>query len=505
MVNNLPLLQALFDSVNAAILLVQKDFLVAACNKQFEWFFGIPASSIIGKDKREVITNEIKWRTRNPDEFENKLFWLYDNPEIISHDEVEVIIPRQLKLHRYSAPVYLKDNQLAGRVEIYTDVTDSKKMQSELEKKNEHLFLLNAISCAINEAVELEKLGNNFIRRATQATGAETAVLYTKRGNQLELCAITGQVESSTQLPLLLNEQPATPVIWGSVREGIPLTALQEAFKSGYFVCFTAADSKGNINGLCLLVWKQLNRAWFDQQLFESVGRHLGIGIQNAHLYKEAQRLAILQERDRIATEMHDSLAQTLSYLGLGLDSLPQHFKKENANNESYLLVKQLRNVVDRAYEDVREAIIGLRVNISQEEGFFEALENYLEEFKRISNINARLLLRGNYHVPASEIQTHLIRIIQESLANVRRHAEATAVDIVFDFKPDSLVVSIEDNGHGFDKRSLDESETKSLHQGIKIMNGRALTLGGQLEINTIKGIGTTVKLFLPRKIQRSG
>ena len=162
------------------------------------------------------------------------------------------------------------------------------------------------------------------------------------------------------------------------------------------------------------------------------------------------------------------------------------------------MLLNQLRNVVDRAYRDVREAIIGLRVDISHENGFFEALESYLEEFQRLSNINTRLLLQGNYHVPESEIQPHIIRIIQESLANVRRHAQASSVDIIFDFKPEGLVISVEDNGHGFEKEDLDSSETASLHQGIKIMNGRALALGGHLEINTGKGIGTKVELHLP-------
>lgn len=495
--NSLPLLQALLDSVNEAILLVRKDFIVAACNRQFEHFFGIPASSIIGKDKREAITSEIKWRTSNPEEFQNKLFWLYDNPEISSHDEVQVVIPRQLELHRFSGPVYLKDKQLVGRVEVYYDVTESKNMQSELEKKNEHLFLLNAVSSSINEAVELNRLGNNFIRRATQATGADTGVLYTKRGDQLELCALAGQVENSTQLPLRISYLPAASVTWGSIKESFPVTPLQDTFTSGYFVCFTAADTKGNINGLCLLIWEQLNLVWFDQQLFESVGRQLGLGIQNANLYKEAQRLAILQERDRIAVEMHDGLAQTLGYLGLGLDSLSQRLDEHNLE-EAYLLLNQLRNVVDRAYRDVREAIIGLRVDISHENGFFEALESYLEEFQRLSNINTRLLLQGNYHVPESEIQPHIIRIIQESLANVRRHAQASSVDIIFDFKPEGLVISVEDNGHGFEKEDLDSSETASLHQGIKIMNGRALALGGHLEINTGKGIGTKVELHLP-------
>ncbi len=497
MSNKLLVLQALLDSVNEAILLVQKDFVVAACNKQFEYYFGIPASSIMGKDKREVITNEIKWRTRYPEEFQKKLFWLYDNPEIIAHDEVEVVIPRQVTLHRFSGPVFLKDNKLLGRVEVYYDVTETKKVQSELEKKNEHLFLLTAVSSAINETVELNKLGNNFIRRAAQATSADTGALYIKSGKQLELCAFAGQIEKTKKLPSLISDQPVTPVMWGSVKESIPISPLRDTFMSGYYVCFTAADSKGNVNGLCLLVWEHLNLVWFDQQLLEGVGRQLGLGIQNAILYKEAQRIAILQERDRIAVEMHDGLAQTLGYLGLGLDSLSQRLKEQNPENSRRLL-NQLRNVVDRAYKDVREAITGLRVDISHEDDFFQALESYFEEFQRLSNIETKLLLQGDYHTPKPEMQPHIIRIIQESLTNVRRHARASAVDVIFDFRTEGLAILIEDDGHGFDLKEQDNGEMASLHQGIRIMNGRALALGGRLEINTSKGAGTKVQIFLP-------
>ena len=157
--------------------------------------------------------------------------------------------------------------------------------------------------------------------------------------------------------------------------------------------------------------------------------------------------------------------------------------------------------MVDRAYKDVREAIIGLRVDISHEDGFFEALESYLEEFQRLSNIETRLLLQGDYHTPKPETQPHIIRIIQESLTNVRRHAQASSVDVIFNFKPKGLIMLVEDNGHGFDKAGLDNGEMASLHQGIRIMNGRALALGGELEINTSKGAGTKVQLFLPKAI----
>ena len=98
----------------------------------------------------------------DPHDFRRKLFWLYDNPEVVSYDEVEVDIPRQRILKRFSGPVYDDDNYLLGRVEVYSDITDQKSLQKELEIKNNRLFLINAAATAISQSLKMENLGRAF-------------------------------------------------------------------------------------------------------------------------------------------------------------------------------------------------------------------------------------------------------------------------------------------------------------------------------------------------------
>ena len=129
------MLEAVLDSVDAAILMVDSDFQVVLCNKKFGEFFGLDPQSLIGEDKRAAITRDIKWRVKNPEDFQKRLFWLYENPEVTANDEVEVSLPRRRVLHRFSGPVYDKERKMLGRVEVYTDITDAKTLHEELELK----------------------------------------------------------------------------------------------------------------------------------------------------------------------------------------------------------------------------------------------------------------------------------------------------------------------------------------------------------------------------------
>ncbi len=230
---------------------------------------------------------------------------------------------------------------------------------------------------------------------------------------------------------------------------------------------------------------------------FENIGMKLGLGINNAQLYREVQRTAVLQERDRIAMEMHDGLAQTLSYLGLGMDSIYNYIMSDE-KERSLAMLEKLREVIDLAFSDVREAIIGLRVDFFDDRNFIDALEKYLQEFNHLSNIKVILNITGNYFEPEPYNQLHIIRIIQEALSNVRRHSEASTANVDIQFKNSSVRVIVRDNGCGFDKKILYGQNNSLLSQGIKIMKKRASILGSSLSIDSVVDEGTKVMLNIP-------
>lgn len=418
-ISNEQLLNAVINSVDAAILMIDIDLKVVMCNKKFEDFFGIEQKLIIGQDKREAITKYIKWQAKDPEAFQKKLFWLYDNPEEISNDEVMVAIPKKRILHRFSGPVYDSENKLIGRVEVYYDITYSRKLQEESKFKNEQLSLLNAASTAVSSSLELDKMCSYFLQSIVEKTKATTGVLYAQNENEIKCVSLFGPVEKRKKIikgeALKLKE-----IQWGNINKAKIFSDKED---KGFYIVFPSYSPNKNINGICIILWDELEERWFNEELFTSIGLYLGIGISNAKLYEEARRSAILQERDRISMEMHDGLAQTLGFLGLGLDSVLERIKKNKDKEDIYQLIEQLRAVVDSSYADMREAIIGLRVDVLKEQGFYAAVEKYLEEFKNLTKIETITNIQENVMEPDFESQLHILRIIQEATTNVRRHS----------------------------------------------------------------------------------
>lgn len=489
-------LKSVLNSVDDAILMINRDLIVVMCNKQFENFFGLTASTILYQDKRKAITEQIKWRVQNPDAFEKRLFWLYDHIEVVSNDEVEVVIPRRRILKRFSAPVYGDEGELLGRVEVYSDITNEVELTRGLKEKNEQLFILNAAATSISQSFTLQNFGDTFLRRISQALEVKFGLLYIKTNKEdFSLLSQVGLDLESAEIPSELNIQLTEKFYRGHISEKSEFKFLNRIIECGYFLAFQSYDNQGTSTGLCILVWRNIDEVMLNKSLFEGISIQLGIGINNALLYSEAMRSAVLQERDRLAMEMHDGLAQTLSYLGLGLDSANLRLKNGNYEGCAKIL-EELREVVDNSYRDVREAIIGLRVDVSQEKSLIDSIKLYIKEFNKLSNVPVSINTEGVCPLIKIEDQLHIIRIIQESLANVRRHAEATHTDVTINFSKEVLDITISDNGQGFEKEEV--SPDSILHQGMRIMKQRANALGGQLDIQTQKGKGTSVNLKMP-------
>lgn len=317
------MLQAVLNSVDAAILMVDSDFQVVLCNKKFGEFFGLDPMSLIGEDKRAAITRDIKWRVKNPEDFQKRLFWLYENIEVTANDEVEVSLPRRRVLQRFSGPVYDKEHNMLGRVEVYTDITDSKTLHEELELKNAHLFLLNAAATAINDTLELGHLSKVFLQRIKQVTGAQSAILYVKEGRSMQLKATTGTLYDFQNIPKVINETlPKDPLFWGPEQQGKPLKSLSLALEGSFFIAFPARHQE-EIIGLCILVWDSVvSKWWFDGALFESVGIQLGIGIHNSLLHRAAaQQISCVNKDDNLELQLSPREMQVLNTLAAGMSN----------------------------------------------------------------------------------------------------------------------------------------------------------------------------------------
>jgi signal transduction histidine kinase len=228
----------------------------------------------------------------------------------------------------------------------------------------------------------------------------------------------------------------------------------------------------------------------------ECMADQVVIAIQHGLMTSQMQSLSVVEERARIAREMHDGLAQVLGYLNLQvqtLDVLLQKGKMDSLSKE----LRHLREAVQTAHADVRENILSLRTTLAYETGLIPAMMEYLNEFSIQTGIDIELTNQVGEELGLSSIaEVQLVCILQEALTNVRKHANATQVQVHIYKESDDfqeiILVEVEDNGVGFDtvesKRSF----------GLQSMRERARSVQGELSVISAINEGTRVKLRLP-------
>ncbi len=228
----------------------------------------------------------------------------------------------------------------------------------------------------------------------------------------------------------------------------------------------------------------------------ESMADQVAIAIQHGLMTSQMQSFSIVQERGRIAREMHDGLAQVLGYMNLQvqtLGSLLKQGKSEQLQNE----LKQMRQAIQVADADVRENILSLRTTLAQEKGMDAAMDEYLTEFGIQTGVETKFsyLVEGNLNL-ASLAEVQLVCILQEALTNVRKHANASCVTVTITKETheniDQIHMRIADDGSGFVQAIFKHNF------GLQTMRERAESVGGRLAVTSAEGDGTCIECYLP-------
>lgn len=233
-----------------------------------------------------------------------------------------------------------------------------------------------------------------------------------------------------------------------------------------------------------------------DSRLLTRLAQQVVVAIENARLYQRVRQLAVLEERDRLAREMHDDLAQTLGYLNLKTNITGDLLARREIEQAQASLL-EMKQIAREAYTDTREAIFNLRNTVSSGADLMPMLREYLAEYRTHYGLDAQIVVEEASPVEfPADVAVQVSRIIQEGLTNIRKHAQATRVWVRFEREGDRARVVIEDNGRGFDPivAQADGEE----HFGLQIMCERAKSAGGTVELESRIGHGTRVVVYVP-------
>jgi signal transduction histidine kinase len=245
-----------------------------------------------------------------------------------------------------------------------------------------------------------------------------------------------------------------------------------------------------------------------DVKLLEAIGQQLGVAIENARLWddlreKERVRGQLLEkiigaqedERKRIARELHDDTGQAITSLMVGLRAA-----SDSCEPAARTQFAALREIAAQTLESVKRMARELRPALLDDLGLAAALERYVSGYRANTGLNTDLQVTGfgqAGRLPA-EVELTTYRIIQEALTNVVKHAQAHSVSIVVERKPRSLVAIVEDDGRGFDVRSILAATQEEGRLGLYGMRERAELIGGRLQLESTPGSGSSVFVEVP-------
>jgi signal transduction histidine kinase len=229
-----------------------------------------------------------------------------------------------------------------------------------------------------------------------------------------------------------------------------------------------------------------------DQETVEAFAARVALAVENARLHEERLELGVLEERNRLARELHDSVTQTLftsvllSETGLTLLG--------GDHQEAAAELRRSQELARQALEEMRSMIFELRPPELASDGLLPALRKHVEILRRVHLVPIRLTATGERRLRA-RTEREVFRIVQEALGNAVRHGRPTTVDVRIEMAPSRVVAVVSDDGVGFDPSA---APLRARHLGLTSMEERAGALGGTLEVTSAPGEGTSIRAEVP-------
>jgi two-component system, NarL family, nitrate/nitrite sensor histidine kinase NarX len=402
-------------------------------------------------------------------------------------------------------------NLMAAKLyEVYDTLENRVAEQTQaVVKRNRELAVLYAMTSLFQEQHDLSVLVQVFMHKMKAFSGADACVVQLKNrhSQMLEVAGSDGLTEEQvdrfrdyrcdgghcTQLlqsgQMITNEQlqiHAANDGCCQMRQTLP-----------FCLTFAVKSVEDEIGMLHLFALVPFTLSEENQRLISTVCSQFGIAIESMRLNELDKQMAILEERNLMAQGLHDSIAQSLSFMNMQVQVLEKALSEQKEEQAAQTL-DFIHEGIQQCYDDVRELLSNFRVRLVSE-GLISSLQGVMKRFEQQTDIAVDWSVEGDVYEVESDVQLQVVFIVQEALSNVRKHAQANAVRVRLAYMADRLNLWIEDNGVGFAENTLEQKGQQG-HVGIHIMKERAGKINGQLRIFARTGSGACVELMVPRQ-----
>ncbi len=372
-------------------------------------------------------------------------------------------------------------------------------LEQRVAQRTHELEMLNQISSEISSRLDIQQVLNSVTEKARSLLDGDVASLCLVDTDQhwLKLQSVSGPKHAVIGDVMLADEEFADTVLTGSQALICGVGACQSGCRMlsvEYRASHLAAPLRiGNrvVGALCVGSPTENRFATESADMLTKLANVAAIALENARLFAQAERVATLEERHRVAAEMHDGLGQTLSYLGLMTDQVVG-FLSDGQDGAALERLHKTRETIGKATSDVRRAINSLMDETPPNKDLCARLREALDEVAAKYDLKTGWRLDDeSFPVCSPQVEEQVYNITREALVNAARHANAKRVSVQASQNNGECFVKVEDDGQGFDI----SRPAPGGHFGLRIMQARAKHIGGRLELQSTPGRGTCVTL----------
>jgi nitrate/nitrite-specific signal transduction histidine kinase len=403
---------------------------------------------------------------------------------------------------------------LAGEFNLMSEELENSysSLEKKVAERTHELATLNAIAARVSSSLHLNEIMADALERIMELTGMEHGIAYRIAGGQGDTANTGTDAEEAHLHVMVIRGYPPTfadlgdklplrqsaagvagsrgePVIWSldelptesTLRERLATLGVEQ-------VIAIPLMAKGRLVGSLNLSTNH-SRTYPPEQiaLLKTIGQQIGVAVENAYLYEQAEQAAITAERTRLARELHDAVTQTLFSANLIADVIPRVWKRDP--EEGMQNLEELRQLTRGALAEMRTMLLEMRPETLERVDIKSLLTQLADAFIGRVRVPVALDIQGNCEL-THEVKIVFYRVAQEALNNIAKHSGARQVDLHLECQPGQMNLFIKDDGLGFDPGAITPD-----HLGIAIMRERASSIGASLKIDSQPGQGTCVAL----------
>jgi len=378
----------------------------------------------------------------------------------------------------------------------------------ELQKQVQSLRALNQVALTVSQSLVLDDVLNNALDAVVNVMETDTGWIYLLAEGEttLRLRAQRGLSErlvrqvaeqgvgvgldgwvTQTGEPLLIEDASRTPP------HPLPVS-IEEGLRSFAVVPLRA---KENVMGTLGVATRGDRRFTDDEvELLSAISGQVGLAVENARLYRRSRQAAILDERNRVAREIHDSLAQGLIGIIVQLEAVERVARRRP--EQAVKALQRALNLARHSLQEARRSVWGLRPRTLEDQTLAEAIGNHITTVQETGSLVLRFSTSGEERALSPDVETNLFRITQEALNNVQRHAQAHNAHVHLSFEGEQVRLVVQDDGVGLLPANLSAPPNGDGGFGLIGMQERASLLGGEMRVSSVPAEGTQVEVIVP-------